>query len=253
MKTSSFRITYVDVFFLALNAIHNWVKLDLSAFYVELIKDRLYLDEARSLSRRSVQTVMLHIYDHLLGMLAPITPLLVEEAWSHTPEAIKRDATHPLQRLYPTAPSEWKKESLEGDLPLLLAAKDAVNVAQEQARAAKQVGSSLQSAIVLSFPPSEVKLHRLFQSYEDELEALFVVSSVKLVRGDAAAPDLGDFNREFSGAFETGNGSQAMAYAFAHDQGKCARCWRYAASTDVKPDQALCARCETVVNTQPNA
>jgi isoleucyl-tRNA synthetase len=94
------------------NTINRWVNLNLSAFYVEIVKDRLYADDPRSLGRRAAQTVLFQIYMNLLGMLAPVTPLLVEEAWHHTPTSIKVGIQHPLQQLYPPVQEEWDDEIL---------------------------------------------------------------------------------------------------------------------------------------------
>jgi isoleucyl-tRNA synthetase len=219
-------------------------------------KDRLYLDQADGLSRRSVQTVMYHMYNYLLGMLAPLTPMLVEEAWEHTPEALKRDAIHPLRRLYPTAPELWRNESLEAVLPLFLRAKEAVNAAQERLRLDKQIGSSLESVITLSFPASTSELYTVFQAYEPELEALFVTSKLTLVLESEGQeqPTTTDGPIDCVASAPFGLDSRVEAAVHAHSvkymqppKSKCARCWRHAAPADVEEDQALCGRCMRVV------
>lgn len=195
---------------------------------------------------------MLHVFNHLLGMLAPVTPLLVEEAWDYAPEALKQNATHPLRRVYPTAPESWSNEPFAADLPLLLASKEAVNAAQEQARGAKQIGSSLESAVVLRLPASSPDAYALFRTYESELEALFVVSDVTLVlEGDTDSSSKPLTTSAFSSTFEVGNGAKATVHVSAIEQtvpgkAKCGRCWRYAAPADVEADKALCERCAKV-------
>ena len=235
----------------AIAAINRWVNADLSAFYIETIKDRLYADGVDSSSRRSAQTTLLHVYDHLMGMLTPVTPLLVEEAWKHTPDAIRAAATHPLRRSYPTPPPKWNNERIKADLPVLLAANDAVKAAQERARTAKQLGSSLQSAVVLYLSTQETRhstsASEILERHLPELEALFVVSSVSIVHGRPLKihTPLSTYAAEFA----TETDSSAVAYILPPEGAKCIRCWRYAAPTDVEPAEALCPRCEAVLET----
>src|SRR5438552_92886 len=194
----------------AVNTIHRWVNMNLSAFYVEIVKDRLYADEPRSLGRRAAQTVLFRIYMNLLGMLAPVTPLLVEEAWHHTPVAIKNDIQHPLQQLYPPVQEEWYDQTLADDLPLLLRANDGVKLAQEMARNEKKMGSSLQSSIHLVFPghgSDSTATYRIFQRYLVELESLLVVSSVLLHHSPIDKNIVDDAEWSFSLELETAEGN----------------------------------------------
>ena len=229
---------------LATAAIGRWVSADLSAFYIETLKDRLYADAVDSESRRSAQTVLLHVYNHLLGMLAPITPLLVEEAWEHTPGDIKDAAQHPLQRLYPSVPDEWRAPALAADLPWLLEANNAIKAAQERARSAKTLGSSLQCAVVLSLPSGQA--FDLFERYTNELDGLFVVSAVSLsVATDGDAHGVGGYSAEFP----TLDGGKGTAHVLPPRAEKCPRCWKYTAA---QADE-LCARCHSVVEASGEA
>ncbi|KAI9846933.1 MAG: isoleucine-tRNA ligase [Thelocarpon superellum] len=244
----------------AVNAINRWINLDLSALYIESIKDRLYADGANSVSRRAAQTVLMHVSDHLLGMLSPITPLLVEEAWEHTPAQLKDTTTHPLQRLFPAPAPQWSHPRLRLDLPWLLAANAAIKAAQEQARTKKDMGSSLQSSVVLSFsvpPPSTAssstasKGYGLFNSYLSELDSLFVVSSVTLTTTRLEDSDSiqSGFSASYAQAFDTPDGpGSATAHILPPTKAKCARCWRYVAPLGTPElDLVLCGRCEDVV------
>ncbi len=167
-------------FYKGVNAINKWISTDLSAFYLEAMKDRLYCGDGGG--------VLEEIFQGLLRMLTPITPNLVEEAWDHRPEWMKAEKQiHPFHRTLdePIIPSQAMvdSEALLLDLPLLLSANAAVKVAQEEARANKMIGSSLESSVVLEFP-TEMKGARsprhVFERYIDELESIFVVSSVEL-------------------------------------------------------------------------
>jgi isoleucyl-tRNA synthetase len=171
-----------------MTAINKYVRVDFSALYMESIKDRIYCDAKDSKQRRSVQTVLYHVFNHLLGMLSPVTPLLVEEVWQYAPNGISAVDTHPLQRLYPVAPPEWRGEdtaaaaavpvaplpvaptateeggsggrsnsssssssSLARDLPWLLQARSAINALLERARERKEVTRARESHLVLAF------------------------------------------------------------------------------------------------------
>ncbi|KAI9755525.1 MAG: hypothetical protein M4579_004251 [Chaenotheca gracillima] len=235
-------------FYKATTTLNRWVNLDFSAIYVETIKDRLYADDPKSTSRLSAQTVLFHVYNNLLGMLAPLTPLLVEEAWHFTPEAIKTSTIHPLQRTYPITPPAWKNEQLAADLPLLLRINDAVKAAQERARGAKQMGSSLQSSVFLSFDSAaqgsertataDVSHEHVVRRWADELDSFLVVSSVHI----GAKPERAS-EWAYSSEFETPIG-KGVAWVLPAERAKCARCWRYVAPEAEEP---ICGRCEAVI------
>lgn len=234
-------------------AVSEWLAVELSSFYIETVKDRVYADEAQSFSRRSAQSVILQLYNHFLCMLSPITPLLVEEAWSYTPAAIQEQFDHPLRRQYPRLPPEWNDQRLAADFLWLNHARSAVKAAQEQARDAKKMGAPLQSNIVLSVPSSAngdtSEAYRLFQQYESELEDLFIASKVTLVQGavdnknwPTSTASAWTFLRDFDAI----GGKKATAYIVPPAQSKCARCWRYKVPLK-ELDLGLCERCISVV------
>ncbi|KAJ8123433.1 hypothetical protein O1611_g9591 [Lasiodiplodia mahajangana] len=132
-------------FYKGYNAINRWVNNDLSAFYLEALKDRLYCGDGGG--------VLEPIFNGFLRMLAPMTPLLVEEAWEHRPEWMKEDTTlqHPLQQLYADPiidPSRLAINPIElrKDIPILMAVYNAIKPALEQARSAGHVGSRSERA-----------------------------------------------------------------------------------------------------------
>ena len=246
-----------------MTTLYEWLHVDLSSFYVETVKDRLYADASLSHSRLSAQTVLYHIFNHLIGILSPLTPILVEETWQHTPSKIRDHDTYPLHRLYPAVPQEWSCPSpkspskatqktgarLQEDLAWLLAAKEAVNAAQEQARDVRLMGSPLESDVIISLP--NPKAHALFARYATELEALFIVSGVQLINGSEVVEDGGSEKKTFKRAFRTlgsaskgrddddddaGEEAQGTVYiSVPPAKAKCTRCWRYVVSTPPPP------------------
>lgn len=219
----------------AFSSLNRWITNDLSAFYLEALKDRLYCADGGG--------VLEPIFHGFLRMLAPLTPVLVEEAWDHRPAWLREDpsAVHPLRQLYGAPlvdPARlWLDEAqLRSDMPALMRAHAAIKAASELARADKVLGSSLQCSVVLEAPAGSAALAAL-ERYRDELEAMFVVSSVEL-NGAVAA----DAAWKYSGEFEV-DGVGCRVWVLPPKQAKCPRCWRYVAPAE----DALCGRCEEVV------
>lgn len=214
----------------ALNIMNRWINNDLSAFYLEAIKDRLYCGKGGG--------VLYPIYMGLMHMLAPITPALVEESWEHRPQWMKDNTSpvHPLQR----STDELRLLSyqfppgLATEISHLMSANAAIKTAQEEARAAKLVGSSLQSSVVLALP---IESQDLFQRYADELPDLFVVSAVEFGSAEDRAAEW-----KFKADFEV-PGGKATAWVLPPKEEKCPRCWRYVAPAE----DELCGRCADVV------
>jgi isoleucyl-tRNA synthetase len=215
-------------FYRGVYALNKYINGDLSAFYLEAAKDRLYCGDGGG--------VVEEIFHGLLRMLTPVVPRLVEEAWDHRPQWMKdEEQSHPFHRtLDQSLTSRGIKvdEKIRDDVPWLLNANAAIKTAQEEARAQKIVGSSLQSLVVLQLPESALEL---FGRYSDELASIFVVSSVE-INGEV------DGEWEFSAEFDIPSG-KGVAYVLPPKEAKCPRCWRYAAPAD----DDLCKRCEEAV------
>ncbi|KAI1827515.1 isoleucyl-tRNA synthetase [Xylaria intraflava] len=235
-------------FYKAYNALNRWVNKDLSAFYLEALKDRLYCGDGGG--------VLEPIFNGFLRMLAPMTPLLVQEAWDHRPEWMKQDtsATHPLHQLYADPvidPSRLTIDSAElrGDVPILMAIYDAVKLALEQARSAGHVGSSLQSTVEINIPETPEGKHNavltVLGKHADELANIFVVSGVTINKPrETSSPTEFVFGQDFEV-----DGVKARIDVRAPEHAKCPRCWRYVS----QHEDELCARCEDVINTMPES
>ncbi|KAJ5605260.1 hypothetical protein N7510_010414 [Penicillium lagena] len=231
-------------FYKAVNVMNRWANLEFSAFYMEAIKDRLYTHGENSTSRRAAQTTLFHIYTHLQEVLGPITPMLVEETWEHTPEAIRSHCEHPLQRLVSVPAAEWQDPALETSYQEIVAVHSVIKSLQEQARSKKQLGSSLQSFVHLALPASK----SIFHQFLAELPDLFVVSSVTLGQhGEEAVPhEIEHAEWQYTETLELPDGQQGTVHVYAPQASKCPRCWRYAVPTEAE-EETICDRCETVV------
>ncbi|KAI9171684.1 Isoleucine--tRNA ligase [Paramyrothecium foliicola] len=220
----------------ATNLINRWVATDLSAFYLEALKDRLYCGDGGG--------VLGPIFVGFLRMLAPITPILVEEAWSHRPQWMSEDKSmvSPARQLYNSPLFDVSRLTLDQgqlrkDLPTLFAVHSAVKAGLEQAREAKALGSSLQSMVSITIEEPETL--NIISRYIDELDAMFVVSSVELnkpVSGEAAFCYVEEFEAL---------GQKGKVHILPPQEKKCSRCWRYLA----EENDGLCGRCEDVVGT----
>ncbi|KAK5657033.1 hypothetical protein OQA88_3559 [Cercophora sp. LCS_1] len=214
----------------AISALNYWVANHLSAFYLEALKDRLYCADGGGV----VEPILMG----LLRMLAPITPVLVEEAWEHMPAWLKNDKSvlHPLQQLYNAPlidPSRliYSEKDIKAAVPALMHTHANIKHVLEQARTSKLLGSSLQCSVILQVQDEGVR--DLLTKYVDELEAMFVVSSVRI---NAEIPDQPEWHLQHE--FDHG-----VIHVLPPNHAKCPRCWRYVAPVE---DQ-LCGRCKEVV------
>lgn len=242
----------------ALHEINNFVNTSLSALYIETIKDAMYADKSSPLidrPRAQAQYTLLQIFRALQDMLAPVTPLLVEEVWDYTPETIKMVSIHPLRRIFkPCADNVEAEEDLwhnerfrDIDLPVLMRINDVIKGLQEQVRSEKKMGSSLQSFVVLQLHASATNsaAFQVLQRQQSQLATLFVVSKVSLCVDDLpGAVRLSQWRQE---GIITISGHEVKVHVYAPINEKCVRCWQYAAPVDKKAEEALCSRCEDVI------
>jgi isoleucyl-tRNA synthetase len=220
--------------------INQFTTVDLSAFYADVSKDRLYTFGAGSMERRSAQTAMHTIADGLVRLLAPILPVSADELWRHLPGQAQR---HPSVHIaeFPTVDelTALREEGLRLRWDVLLEARSAVNASLEARREQKQIGSSLQARVTVDSPDPGAAA--LLKRYADALPMLFIVSEAALGARAAAAPDLND--TALSAALAGGT-REWIVEASAADGQKCARCWRVVPTVSSAPDRlGLCDRC----------
>ena len=231
--------------------LNKYITTDLSGFYIEAVKDVIYTNSKDSAARVNAQYTLFQIYCQLQAMLAPVTPLLVEEAWDYAPKQIQH-----LQRTLlsmndraETAHSNWRNEQLEQDLPYLMQANAAVKVAQETARSEKKMGSSLQSDVIFQFEGSskegESSALDVLARYHDGLETLLVVSKVDICAGPLPA-HISTAEWAYKADFDV-EGCRVTAHVYSPRKAKCVRCWKYTAPVKAREEEALCNRCEVVV------
>ena len=159
------------------HTVNNYLTVDVSAFYVDISKDRLYTLGPRAHGRRSAQTVLHAIAGGVTRLLAPILPVTCDELWRHLPGT---DAESVHLADFPADPESLVDRDLVARWDRLLGLRDAVNGELEKLRQDKVVGTSLEAAVTLT---AEGGLAELLEAHRDDLATLFITSAVTLRTG----------------------------------------------------------------------
>jgi isoleucyl-tRNA synthetase len=231
------RYDYPTIF----QAVNQFATVDLSAFYADVSKDRLYTFAAGSTERRSAQTAMHIIAEGLVRLLAPILSITADELWRHLPEHKGKETSVHLAE-FPTEASlaQMHDPSLEVRWRLLLDARSAVNAKLEVLREAKTIGSSLQGRVTIDV--TDPVAAGLLRRYADTLPMFFIVSDVTLGPTAARAPMLDD--AELRERLKDVTAADWVVEAAAADGEKCPRCWRIVPTVSSAPETlGLCSRC----------
>ena len=213
------------------HTLNNHLTVDLSAFYVDISKDRLYTYGPGSDARRSAQTAIHTIVDGLTRLIAPILPVTADELWRNLP-GTDGDSVHLAD--FPADVDALVDTDLTARWDRLLGLRDAVNGELEKLRQTKAVGTSLEAAVTLT---ATGELADLLTRYRDELPMLFITSEVTL-RTDGRT-DAGDGDA----AVYSDAGGETRIDVRRIDAAKCPRCWRWVCPPGDGDDDALCARC----------
>jgi len=212
------------------HALYNYCTLDLSAFYLDILKDRLYTSPPKSLERKCAQTVMHIMIDALSKVMAPILSFTAEEIWTYMPDRKDKEASIHLTSL-PVANEELKDEELAKKWEHLLQVRGEVTKALEQARTAKLIGHPLDASVTIS---TNEDLYNVLYPYTEDLKSIFIVSQASLIKEETLA-----------GAYESSD-IEGLSILIERATGtKCERCWVHDPSvgtSSVHP--AICKRCE---------
>ena len=218
-------------FHVPVSSIHSFCVNELSSFYLDISKDRLYVEDKNSLTRRSAQTAMFEILTALTKLLAPVLSFTSEEIWQEMKLIDKNLPESVFLSEFP----EQDKSKLNDDLNNLwneaLILKGAVSRALETMRAEKIIGTSLEAAVEIK---KSKELERLANSFtNDELADIVIVSSFKWQDSDFTLEKVfkdSESGIELSAGFTKGT--------------KCPRCWKYSEHSD---ENGLCLRCSEVL------
>jgi isoleucyl-tRNA synthetase len=215
------------------HAIHNFCVVDMSSFYLDVIKERLYTAKANSVERRSAQTAMFEILTTLTKLIAPVLVFTAEEIWQHIKFEGKGESVH--FELWPTVNEEYLNGELEKRWEQFLEIRGEVSRALEIARKEKIIGHSLDAQVEI-YASDEVM--QFLNSMKNQLRELFIVSTVILKEGEAPANAfISDELSNFAVVIKQAPGE------------KCERCWVYTEEIGVNPEHpTLCPRCAVAIS-----
>ncbi len=212
------------------HAVNGFCTVEMSAFYLDILKDRVYTNRKDSLERKSAQTAMYMILDALVKLIAPVLSFTADEVWQYMPQQ-REESVHLTQ--FPRLHPEFKDDQLVVRWEQLLKIRGEVSKALEQARVQKVIGHSLDAAVTIAAP---AELQRFLADYAGELKNIFIVSKVSLVDN-------------LSGEFYAAEGIAGLKVQVAAAPGvKCERCWTY--DEEIGGDAAhptICPRCIAAV------
>ena len=206
--------------------LHDFCNSDLSAFYFDVRKDRLYCDDPHSSERKATRQVMARCFESLVAWIAPILCFTAEEAWQ---AYAGNGGTSIHMKTYMPLEASWSDEALGTKWATIRKIRSSVTSAIEQARNDGKVGGSLQAVISLAMPQQMADL----LSGQD-LAGLFITSSAEMQVGEVPA-----------GAFTTDDMPEVGVIVGQANGGKCQRCWKVL--DEVSEDKPICGRCDDVV------
>ncbi|WP_302855826.1 isoleucine--tRNA ligase [Phascolarctobacterium faecium] len=209
------------------HAIHNFCSVEMSSYYLDILKDRLYAYKADSFERRSAQTAMYEIMLDLVVMIAPVLSFTMEEVW----QFMKKTASMPesvFMMPWPECKEEYIDEALESKWDNFIEIRSEITRVLEGARRAKTIGHSLDAKVELHATGEALAILR---SVEGDLATLLIVSQAKLVEGLAG------------GVEATGREDLKVTVQAAEGE-KCERCWIYSDTVGKDAEHpTVCARC----------
>ena len=227
---------WTDEYHTIYHALHNFCAIDLSALYLDILKDRLYTSPAGSLERRSAQTVLTALLDALARIMAPILPVTAEEVWRHMPAAPGKAASIHMA-LLPAPDAALMDAGLAERWERLLQVRGEVTKALEEARVKKLIGHALDAAVTLS---AGGELYEALAPHAAELRSLFIVSAAELLK-DAA----------LEGAVESTEVKGLRIRVEPAAGLKCERCWVHETSVGESAEHpGICGRCRTALGVQ---
>lgn len=213
--------------------VHNFCVVEMSSFYLDILKDRLYCEARTSVGRRAAQTVLYRVLQALVKVLAPVLIHTAEEVWQVMPGEKETPSVH-LAR-WPKVDTAHIDDALAARWERMIAVRDEVQKNLEALRAAKTIGGSLEASVTLY--TEDADLYEFIKSFESDLETILIVSEAKVVRGTCQT------------ATQAADIPALYVEAEVSQYRKCARCWNFRESVGTVPShEDLCRRCANVVD-----
>ena len=212
--TYSFGNCYHDV--------NQFCVVDMSSFYLDIIKDRLYTEKADSVARRAAQTTMYYILDALVKILTPMISFTAEEIWSAMNHTETENVESPMLADYPVPNDEWDNKEIAEKWEKIIKVKNIVAKDLELARAEKTIGNSLDAKVTIY---AEGEEYKFLKENEELIKLVLIVSGLEIQEN----------NRKQE---------EKLGVKVEHSTGeKCERCWMY----NDHLEDGLCPRCKEVL------
>ena len=213
-------------FHIAYRAINSFCVSDMSNFYLDIIKDRLYTSKPNAKKRKSAQTAMYLILNSLVKMLAPMTCFTAEEIWKYMKHTEKENTESVMLNDWPTANPEYQDDRLMEKWETIVMLKEEVAKKLEEARVNKVIGHSLNAKVILT---AEGKKYDFLTENKELLQEVFIVSGLEIV--NAMEKD------------EESHYGMKVEVTVAEGE-KCERCWMYSKSVGEDTENpTICHRC----------
>ncbi len=211
------------------HALYNFCTLDLSAFYLDILKDRLYTSPPQSVERKSAQSVLHMLLDAMARVMAPILPFTADEIWQYMPVRKDKEANIHLA-LLPEVNDAFVDDGLAERWEFMLRVRGEATRALEEARAQKLIGHPLDAAVTISV---KADTYELLEPFAADLRSLLIVSEASLVKD--AAPEGAFVSKDIEGL--------RIGVAPAPGE-KCERCWVHDTTVGAHSEHAtICQRC----------
>ncbi len=202
-------------FYKVYHAVNQFYTVDLSATYLDIIKDRLYTGKVDGNKRRSSQTVIYELLKNLSSLMAPILSFIAEETYEYIPG--KKEESIFLTE-FPKTNSDWSNDKILKDFEVLLNIRSQVSKNLETLRAEKTIGSSLEAHVKISADDNSLKV---LKEYDSHLNELFIVSQISLA-----------------------SGTEISIESVKAEGEKCVRCWNYSNNLGSHKDWPnVCPKC----------
>ena len=216
-------------FHVVFHSLHNFCAVDMSSFYLDILKDRLYTAKTASVERRSGQTTMHAILSAMIRLMAPVLSFTADEVWGYMKESA--GTTTVFLAEFPKVEEKYIDDELEARWNKIIGVRGEAAKVLEALRRDKKIGHSLDAAVTLYVAP---ELFELLDNYKKDLAFIFIVSSVSLEKETDAPADA-----------YTSDAIPGLRIAAGPASGKkCGRCWMYLESVGtVKEHPEICDRC----------
>jgi len=214
---------------LIFHAIHNFCVVDMSNFYLDALKDRLYVEKANTVTRRAAQSTMYKILDTMTRLIAPILAFTADEIWKFMPHEAVKDTRNVMFNEMPRQTNNVDNEFL-ARWNKIHEVRDDVKKALEFARSEKIIGSSLDSKVTLF---AEGEMFDFLKTCEEILPSVLIVSGLEIKNGNGGS---------YKGDYE-------LSINVEHADGqKCERCWSYSDTVGQNAEYAtVCSRCAKIL------